>query len=57
MARTPIIAEKQRPQAFMPDAEDFDRHCALAGIQTGEEPMAFAVWLNSIADEGDIDAN
>lgn len=29
------------------DMADFDHYCDAAGIQPGEEPAAFAAWLNA----------
>lgn len=31
------------------DFADFDHYCDDAKIQPGEEPMAFAAWLNTMA--------
>jgi hypothetical protein len=28
---------------------DFDHYCDSAGIKSGEEPAAFAAWLNAIS--------
>ena len=28
---------------------DFDHYCDSAGIQPGEEPAAFAAWLNAVS--------
>lgn len=32
------------------DFSDFDRYCDEHGIQSGEEPAAFAAWLHEISD-------
>lgn len=31
------------------DTPDLDHYCDTANIQPGEEPIAFAAWLNAIA--------
>jgi hypothetical protein len=28
---------------------DFDHYCDSAGIKPGEEPVAFAAWLNAVS--------
>lgn len=30
------------------DFRDFDHYCDVAGVQPGEEPYAFAAWLNAL---------
>ena len=37
------------------DMPDFDHYCDAAGIQPGEEPAAFAAWLNAMSGwDGDV---
>lgn len=31
------------------DVADFDHYCESARIQSGEEPAAFAAWLNALS--------
>lgn len=31
------------------DMADFDHYCDVAEIQPGEEPQAFAAWLNALS--------
>jgi hypothetical protein len=47
-----VLLEREPPQAFLPDTEDFDQFCEWALVSADDEPMVFAAWLNSIA--GDI---
>lgn len=37
------------PGCHSGDCADFDHYCDSAGIAPGEEPAAFAAWLNAIS--------
>jgi hypothetical protein len=49
--------DSKKPRAFLPDTEDFDLYCATAGIRSGDQPRAFAAWLNAIVGEHDGDSS